>query len=62
MKSSITGEEMRLIRDDCKMVFRKDEFVYVHLAFQDKQSEELFTTAHLNELIFLQIYNQYREK
>ncbi|HLS31303.1 MAG TPA: hypothetical protein VK021_10635 [Flavobacteriaceae bacterium] len=62
MKNPITGKQMKLKRIARKLVFRKEEFNYMHHAFEDEETEELFTTTHLDELNMLQVYNQYRER
>lgn len=61
MKSPFTGKEMKLIREERELTFRKEEFTYVHHAYQDEETGELFTTTELDELNIIQVYNQYRE-
>lgn len=62
MKSPFTGKEMKLVREKRELTFRKEAFTYNHHAYQDEETEELFTTTQLDELNMLQVYNQYRER
>lgn len=62
MKSPFTGKEMMLVRENRQMIFRKEEFEYVHHAYLCSETEEQFTTTELDNLNIFQVYNQYREK
>lgn len=62
MKSPFTGKEMSLIRENRKLVFRKEEFEFVHHAFRCDDTNEQFTSTELDNLNIAQVYNQYREK
>ncbi len=62
MKSPFTGKEMKLVREQRTMQFRKENFEYVHHAYRCEGTEEQFTTTELDELNIFQVYNQYREK
>ncbi|OXA96109.1 type II TA system antitoxin MqsA family protein [Flavobacterium hercynium] len=62
MKSPITGKEMTLKTSKSSVVFRKEEFEYLHLAYYCQDTDEQFTTTELDELNLNQVYNQYRSK
>lgn len=62
MKSPYTGKEMSLVQENRKLVFRKEEFEFVHHAYCCEETNEQFTTTELDNLNIFQVYNQYREK
>lgn len=62
MKSPITGKEMQLARKQSTLMFRKEEFTFVHHYYQCEDSQEEFTSTELDQLNLLQIHNQYRDK
>lgn len=61
MKSPITGKEMILQTNESTVVFRKEEFKYVHLSYYCEGSGESLTTTELDEFNINQVYNQYRD-
>jgi putative zinc finger/helix-turn-helix YgiT family protein len=62
MQSPITGKEMVLIKERCKLSFRKEEFEVVYHNYKCEDSGESFTTNEIDELNLNQVYNQYRVK
>ena len=62
MKSPITGKEMKLVKEQREMTFRKENFEIVFHYYQCEDSGESFTTTALDEVNMNQVYNQYREK
>lgn len=62
MKSPITGKEMTLSIEKSNLVFRKEQFEYIHKSFKCVDSGESFTTTELDEFNLNQVYNQYRDK
>lgn len=62
MKSPITGKEMKLIREERSLEFRKLNFKVVYHFYQCQDSGEQFTTTKLDELNLNQVYHQYRVK
>src|ERR1035437_10068572 len=62
MQSPITGKEMVLIKERCKLSFRKEEFEVVYHNYKCEESGESFTTNEIDELNLNQVYNQYRVK
>lgn len=61
MKSPLTGEEMKLIKEKRTVSFRKQEIEYINLSFFCEQSKEHFVSTELDELNIKQIHNKYRE-
>ncbi len=53
---------MSLVQENRKLIFRKEEFEFVHHAFLCEETNEQFTTTELDNLNVFQVYNQYREK
>jgi uncharacterized phage-associated protein len=62
MKSPVTGKEMTLQIEKSILVFRKEEFEYIHKSYLCEDSGESFTTTELDEFNLNQVYNQYRDK
>jgi DNA-binding transcriptional regulator YiaG len=62
MKSPITGNEMTLIKETKKLIFRKEEFEYFHHSYQCEDTKETFTDTELDTLNISQVYNQYLDK
>lgn len=62
MKSPITGKEMKLVREERPMVFRKETFEVVYHSYLCEDSGEQFTTSEMDELNLSQLYNKYRDK
>ncbi len=60
LKSPFTGGEVVFFSEQRKAVFRKEEFEYIHLAYQCVDTKEIFTTTQLDVVNTTQIYNQYR--
>jgi len=53
---------MVLIKERCKLPFRKEEFEVVYHNYKCEDSGESFTTNEIDELNLNQVYNQYRVK
>ena len=62
MKSPITGKEMKLVKENTTLPFRKEVFPLVYHSYVCVDSEEQFTSNELDHINQIQIYNQYREK
>jgi len=62
MKSPITGKEMKLVKEDVKLPFRKDEFAVVYHYYLCQDTKEKFTDDDLDNINLIQVHNQYREK
>lgn len=62
MKSPITGKEMKLIRKNVSLPYRKDEFSVVYHCFLCEKTKEQFTNNDLDNINQAQVHNQYREK
>jgi len=62
MKSPITGKEMTLQDEKNILVFRKEQFEYIHRSYYCADSGESFTTTELDEFNLNQVYNTYRFK
>jgi DNA-binding transcriptional regulator YiaG/uncharacterized phage-associated protein len=62
MRSPFTGSEMTLIKEKKKLIFRREEFVYMHHSYFCEQSQESFTDTELDTLNLTQVYNQYLER
>lgn len=62
MKSPITGKEMTLQNEKSILVFRKEQFEYIHRSYYCADSGESFTTTELDEFNLNQVYNTYRFK
>lgn len=62
MKSPFTGKEMKLIKENRTMVFRKETFVVIFHAYRCEDTGEQFEDDKLAELNYNQLVNQYREK
>jgi transcriptional regulator with XRE-family HTH domain/uncharacterized phage-associated protein len=62
MKSPFTGNEVILIKEKKKLIFRKDEFTYTHHSYLCEDSNESFTDTELDTLNLTQVYNQYLDK
>ena len=61
MKSSITGKEMKLAKENRSIAFRKESFEVVFHYYHCEDSGEQFTNTELDELNMNQVYNQYRD-
>lgn len=61
MKSPITGKEMKLVRENRDMEFRKEKFKITFHAYRCDDSGEQFTDTALDELNMNQVHNQYRQ-
>lgn len=61
MKSPFTGKEMKLVKEERLMEFRKEEFKIVFHYYLCEDTNEQFTDIHLDELNINQLYNQYRD-
>lgn len=62
MNSPNTGKEMTLLKEERLMMFRKEEFPIVYHFYLCEDSGEQFTSAELDEINLLQLYNQFRDK
>ena len=62
MRSPFTGEEMKLIRENITLPYRKDEFEIVYHAYECDKTEERFTDDELDLININQVHNLYREK
>jgi uncharacterized phage-associated protein/DNA-binding transcriptional regulator YiaG len=62
MKSPITGNEMKLMKEPQPLAFRKEEFNVVYHYFLCEKSGEQFTNDVLDTINITQVHNQYREK
>lgn len=62
MKSPITGNEMTLVKEKKRLVFRKEEFEYIHHSYLCEDTKETFTDTKLDTLNITQVYNQYLDK
>lgn len=62
MKSPITGNEMKLIKDHGVLTYRKEDFKIVYHYYLCDESNEHFTTDEVDTVNMVQVYNQYREK
>lgn len=62
MKSPFTGGESVLRKETRRLVFRKEEYEYIHLFYECKDTGETFTTTKLDMLNTLQVYNRYRSE
>lgn len=62
MKSPITGNEMILIKEKKRLIFRKEEFEYLHHSYLCEDTKETFTDTELDTLNITQVYNQYLDK
>ncbi len=62
MKSPFTGTEMILQIEKSTLVFRKEEFQYIHKSYYCAVRNETFTNTDLDEFNLNQVYNQYRDK
>ncbi len=62
MKSPITGKEMKLIKEQRSMDFRKETFEIVFHYYKCEDSGEQFTTTSIDDVNLNQVYNQYRNK
>lgn len=62
MKSPFTDKEMTLIKEKKTLVFRKENFEYIHHSYFCEVSGESFTDTHLDTLNLTQVYNQYLDK
>lgn len=60
MKSPITGNDMVLEKKPRTMVFRKKEYTVSYHYYLCPDSNEQFTSEHLDEINLMQVYNQYR--
>ena len=60
MKSPITGNDMVLEKEPRTMVFRKKEYTVSYHYYLCPDSNEQFTSEHLDEINLMQVYNQYR--
>ncbi len=61
MKSPITGREMTLKREPRIMAFRKKNYSVQYHYYYCNDSGQQFTTADLDEINLIQVYNQYRD-
>ena len=62
MRSPFTGEEMKLIRENITLPYRKDEFEIVYHAYECEKTGERFTDDELDLININQVHNLYREK
>ena len=62
MKSPFTGGKVVLQQEKSELVFRKEKFQYLSLAYQCEDTKERFTTTEIDEINLSQVYNQYRIK
>ncbi|MCG8342741.1 MAG: DUF4065 domain-containing protein, partial [Chlorobiales bacterium] len=60
MKSPITGNDMVLVKEPRTMGFRKKEYTVNYHYYLCPDSNEQFTSEHLDEINLMQVYNQYR--
>lgn len=60
MKSPFTGKEMKLVKENRQMEFRKEKFDIIFHFYLCEDTNEQFTDIHLDELNISQVYNQYR--
>jgi len=61
MKSPINGKEMKLMKENRTLTFRKEEYKVLYHFYICQESKEQFTNAELDEINLNQLYNQYRE-
>jgi hypothetical protein len=62
LKSSVTGNPVRVIHKPEKVTYRGEEYPCVVTLFQDEDSGEMFTTTESDTAWFNQVTNQYRSK
>ncbi|TDO96068.1 type II toxin-antitoxin system antitoxin SocA domain-containing protein [Flavobacterium sp. 245] len=62
MRSPFTGKEMRIVRENTILPYRKDEFEIVYQAYECDDTKERFTDDELDMININQVHNQYREK
>jgi uncharacterized phage-associated protein len=60
MRSPITGNPMKLIREKRTLEFRKESFDIIYHSYRCEDSGEEFVDAHLDDLNLDQVYNAYR--
>lgn len=60
--SPITGKPMKIISENEKVVFRGEEYSYIHFSYLCGDSKECFTTTELDGVNINQVYNAYRER
>lgn len=61
MKSPFTGKEMKLVKENRLMEFRKEKFNVIFHFYLCEDTNEQFTDYKLDELNIRQLYNQYRD-
>jgi len=61
MKSPYTGKEMKLVKENRQMEFRKEKFNIIFHYYLCEDTHEQFTDIDLDELNINQLYNQYRD-
>lgn len=61
MKSPINGKEMKLMKENRTLTFRKEEYKVLYHFYICQESKEQFTNTELDEINLNQLYNQYRE-
>ncbi len=62
MKSPITGNEMKLIKEMIRLPYRKENFEVLYHVYECQDTGERFTDSISDEINTVQVYNQYREK
>ncbi len=62
MKSPITGKEMKLLKENRKLSFRREQFDILFHSYLCEESGETFESEEQSELNVTQVYNKYREK
>lgn len=62
IKSPFSGGNAVLHCEPGTLIFRKEEFSYVHQYYECEDTHERFTTTELDEANIAQVYNQYRAK
>ncbi len=60
--SPITGKRMSLVSEKDSVVFRGEEYDYLHFSFRCNDSGEQFTTTELDRVNAGQVYNAYRQR
>lgn len=61
MKSPLTGKEMKLVKEERLMEFRKERFKVIFHYYLCEDTKEQFTDIHLDELNIDQLYSQYND-
>jgi uncharacterized phage-associated protein/DNA-binding transcriptional regulator YiaG len=62
MKSPITGKEMKLLREESSLMYRKEKFSVIYHCYLCQDTGERFTDDKLDNVNMVQVHNQYREK